>query len=283
MEIKPFIERQIDDLPRENIDLIIENTEIFPKEAIENKKLLTIATTGIQNIKFLTKNPKKINSIDNSVNQIILNYLLLSGIKNLSYEEFGKTFIDININFKDYFEKIKNKLLLDVPVEYHKKAEEIIINDYRLGHRQGLTDWQLKEQYNWFIEDNFKDLKKKIHKIKLYSGEFIDVLKNKLRGKYDFVFLSDMRDTMEARYKNQFNDYENLLVNNLLKNTSEGAFVYITEIKAKEGGDKIALPVNKDDKYSINKNQRWLSNFNLVGYEKEREIFEKHHYLLRKK
>jgi len=269
IDISPFERETFSDLPLENIDLIISQIPI------KDKKLFTVANTGIQNINFLNKDPIKIDSVDNDEYQIILNYLILSGIDNLEYIDFYKLFVGSpelkrDNSYIPFFDIKKFMLMIDIPLEYRDKAEKIMKEKYRLGNVKELTEDERKKNYNWLRD--FSKLKRYVRggRINLYQGDILEFIDEDI---YDLIFLTNIRDVVSNHNKEYFKKYNHLLLNGCLENTQKKAYIYLTEYKDN---------LSEEDSLS-NQNNEWRNGFDLVDKKKEKNRFEITHYLLKRK
>jgi len=227
----------------ENKFFNIYNLENFIKILDENKINL------INDKKYIDKVWKKLDSMDKSIYESIINYFILnfldkdyflnlkylnSKIKSLYSKKDLKTLDELNtFNFKElksnFLENFNNKYILDYIKEYNKITKDELKNIYNL-----LLDKELnKENYKFKLllikenNNNIKNLKefknkhlKEYNKINTNINNKLKRYSFKIKEKYNFILdelLKDEynnKDLLKMNYKNRINIYKNNLFNN---------------------------------------------------------------------
>jgi len=145
-------------------------------------------------------------------------------IKKHSFREVEKILrIPNSQNKKKVYQKIKEKL--------DESSKEVLKNILQSNSRPGFLDCLKKSKY-WYKEsfsqikkkhyllyfkkENYRQLKKKINTVSIYTGDFYDNLKVKRNNSYDLIYVSNIFDS--KKYCKESNLYLTIIEEKLKKN-----------------------------------------------------------------
>lgn len=196
---------------------------MLKKININQKAILTVSSSGDHIFNFLLYGTENIDAYDSNVFTKYFFYLKEAAIRTLSYEEFLEFFIRQN---RFSFIGSKNKVFSD---EYFWKIQENIRDkDSRIFWNYLFSKYGGKKIYNssLFIGNNYskntymecnnylenennykalqqklKDYQYKFYELNIFNLDFIKQIQNK---KYNFIYLSNILDSLQAKTELQY-------------------------------------------------------------------------------
>ncbi len=133
----------------------------------DRKNILAVASHGLHCLSLLSKGTEQLTAVDTSPEQVALNYLYKSSVKNFSQEEFIDTYVTPGSREKrkqaieDRWRTISN----DIPDRYHKDISEILNNTAEYGSSTLIrySEENVSTFFPFAGSDNqYKNLKQKI-------------------------------------------------------------------------------------------------------------------------
>lgn len=187
----------------------------FPNIDMKNKNVLTTCSSGDHILNAILLGSIDITCFDVNVLTKYLLFLKINAIKYLQYEEYNELF-SINTTLKNtLYLKFNNHLQGDLKIFWDNlildKNEKNFTNlFYKIDYEK------TKFKYNLYLKrENYIKLKEIILSnnlnIRFYESNIL-CLTNKIKGKYDYLFLSNIVDYLGEFYKkNNYENYINLI------------------------------------------------------------------------
>lgn len=208
--------------------------DIYPKNDLENKKVLTVTGSGDHALDAIYKGAKEIDSIDINIFAKYVSALKIAMIKSFDFTTFSEkyeAFTNQTIyncysimktidNISPYLskEELLFWTIFTKQINVQKNENGLFYNDFFIH-----DIFSLKENNNWFNESNYYDLKEKLSDVKIkYYDSDITHIKSVLDGKiYDFIYLSNILDKIKVD-----NDLRYELINNILSILNNNGSIY---------------------------------------------------------
>lgn len=208
-----------------------EKMKLYPKENLENKKILTITSSADHALDTILSGAKQIDSIDINIFCKYYSALKIAMIKKYNYDEF---FEKINIFTNEMSTTSKYEILNEVSI--YLTGEELhfwntylsMMNFFSPSFFNNYPNSPVNNKY--INKEEYKTLKEKIKDVKItyYDGDIInidEILKNK---KYDYMYLSNILENViccfENENKNKYNTKE--LIGKLFNHLNEKGCIY---------------------------------------------------------
>ncbi|MBD3248634.1 hypothetical protein GF336_01140 [Candidatus Woesearchaeota archaeon] len=105
-------------------------------DTLDNRKnILAVASHGLHCLSLLSRDTDHITAADTSPEQVALNHLYLSSVKNMSGGEFRDTYISPGSREKrkELVEKKWDSISKDIPTRYHENVSDILDNTDEYG------------------------------------------------------------------------------------------------------------------------------------------------------
>lgn len=192
--------------------------DIYPKNDLENKKVLTVTGSGDHALDAIYKGAKEIDSIDINIFAKYVSALKIAMIKSFDFTTFSEKYeaftnqsiyncysimktID-NISLYLSKEELLFWTIFTKQISVQKNENGLFYNDFFIH-----DIFSLKENNNWFNKVDYYELKEKLKDVNIkYYDSDITHIKSVFDGKiYDFVYLSNVLDRIkidsDIRYK----------------------------------------------------------------------------------
>lgn len=213
---------------------------LLKKINLEGKDIFTVCSSSDQYFNFLLNGANNIATFDINKLTEYLFYLKRSAIINLDYEEFKTYLLKEKINNKFIFSKeIYNQIKDDLPdnIKYYWNelyrnytGKEIYKSRLFIDNKKQTKTIKNNNQY-LKTEQNYNKLKNILKHVKTFNYNNINIF-NEIPNniKYDFIYLSNIFDCLNATNQEEFNQKAIKIINilaHLLKEEGEIAIQYI--------------------------------------------------------
>ncbi len=229
------------------------------------KKVFSIGSGGDFIFSLLSTQFKKINEVNVcDIRQMacISIDLKIALFKNLSYEEFLNIFFKKkSLSCEQVYKRIKKTITLlsdniikSILINYNEDNFLKCLKKSSLWYRDSF--WQIKNKTDYLLylisKKNYNYLKKNLHKITIYSGDFNQNLQEFQNNYFDLIYTSNILDS--KKYCRENDIYLQSIKNKLNKN---GLLFVITQNSPKK---MIKLIENK----GFFVKQKQINKFNLI-------------------
>ena len=189
--------------------------ELTEKLYLENKKIITVCSSGDQFFNFLVKHPKDIMLYDINPLTEYLFYLKKAAIENLDYDAFKSFFLDKKIYnkyllSKDIYKKIKEDIPDKIKYfwdELYKKYDNYALYKSNLFYTIRNSPKSILNNNNYLKDENIyyklKILLKKITEIKYYNINIFEEFLNE-NNKFDFIYVSNILDYLNIDNEKEY-------------------------------------------------------------------------------
>lgn len=201
--------------------------DIYPKDNLENKKVLTITASGDHALDAILKGATDIDCIDINIFCKYYSALKIAMIKKYDYNEF---FDNMLLFLTSEFAKEKFKILNDIniyltPLEIEFWDTYIELNEGFSSDKFFSLSFLNGKNSSYCLKDKYVELKDKIvdSNIKYYDGDLVNIGYVLDGKKYDCIYLSNILDRIRT-----INESEDrcVLIKNMLNHLNKKGIIY---------------------------------------------------------
>ena len=203
---------------------------------LSNKNILTVCSSSDQYFNFLLNNNTNISTFDKNILTEYLYYYKKAGIINLEFDEYIEFFMPKRIiknkllSKEIYNQKIKQDLPDKIQIfwnELYKNYKGIELFKSNLFQTNKYYYKLTLNNNKYLQENNYYKLKEKLKNEDEIIFYTIDIFKNKIptKNKYDFIYLSNILEYLEAPNTKEYLKKVKIIIKELSKNLNEEGII----------------------------------------------------------